>query len=183
MVDREVSPVSVLSDESWSLSFAKYLDLRFHAAAYQRASTSTADHGPSSSLCQHSLTQQHIHFFAIGQSVAAFKMDKIQLRQVVTPTIVLSFSLPQHMPPRQSLIDKVKELAIKGHNVFGAINEHLGAFQATDSDRIHEQLPAFLLLSRTQRQIFRDKLECLQVRTHRLSVCLSVCLPLLHVLQ
>lgn len=59
-----VSPVVPMSGDSWSYSFAKYLELKFHGDIYIRR---------GQSACSHSLHQDHYQYFGYKNYVASFK--------------------------------------------------------------------------------------------------------------
>lgn len=62
---KTVSPIVPMSVDAWFLSFAKYLELRFHGSMYIRRAFDNQ--------CTHSLHHEHQHYFAQKNIVAAFK--------------------------------------------------------------------------------------------------------------
>lgn len=62
---RQVTPVVPMSLDTWSMSFAKYLELRFHGDWYGRRA--------SADPCPHSLHHDHIQYFGYKQTVVSFK--------------------------------------------------------------------------------------------------------------
>ncbi|XP_055351682.1 1-phosphatidylinositol 3-phosphate 5-kinase-like isoform X2 [Paramacrobiotus metropolitanus] len=148
----DVGPVVPLSVNSSALSFAKYLDLRFHASAYVSAACVS---------CQHSLHREHIQFFAFGRTVAAFKLNAVKVREIASPPAVIAMDDYRSLPDRHELIEMVKVVAVKGHNVFATIIELLSIVQGGDTD---ERLQNLLATCRTEKQLFKDRLECLQVK-------------------
>jgi 1-phosphatidylinositol-3-phosphate 5-kinase len=62
----QVSPVVPMSADTWSLSFAKYLELRFHGGMYRRR-------GQAGTVCPHSLHHEHYQYFGMRNIVASFK--------------------------------------------------------------------------------------------------------------
>eukprot|EP00794_Sanderia_malayensis_P017724 gene17724-19496_t len=64
---KQVTPVVPLSFESWSLSFAKYLELRFYGGQYKRRA--------SAEPCNHSLHHDHYQYFSFANMVASFKIE------------------------------------------------------------------------------------------------------------
>jgi len=62
-----VSPIVPMSSEAWSLSFAKYLELRFQGNGYTRRSHGTHNY------CPHSLHHQNVQYFAQNNIVCSFK--------------------------------------------------------------------------------------------------------------
>jgi 1-phosphatidylinositol-3-phosphate 5-kinase len=59
-----VSPVVPMSADTWSFSFAKYLELKFYGGVYSRRGNTP---------CGHSLHHDHYQYFGFKNSVASFK--------------------------------------------------------------------------------------------------------------
>lgn len=64
---QKVSPAVPMSTDTWSFSFAKYLELRFYGGIY----TKRGNEG-----CQHSLHHDHCHYFGYKNLVASFKYEE-----------------------------------------------------------------------------------------------------------
>lgn len=60
----QVTPMVPISLETWSLSFAKYLELRFYGGSFNRRGTQG---------CTHSLHHDHFQYFGYKNQVAVFK--------------------------------------------------------------------------------------------------------------
>ncbi|KAH3709788.1 hypothetical protein DPMN_069253 [Dreissena polymorpha] len=56
-----------MSEETWNLSFARYLELRFHGDKFVRRNG--LDTG-----CYHSLHHDNFQYFGLKDTVAAFKL-------------------------------------------------------------------------------------------------------------
>jgi len=119
---RESSPVSTLSTDAWSLSFAKYLELRFHASSYVRRSPTTA-FDDDSDICHHSLHHDHHQYFGCQSVVASFRYSTVTLKEVAFPEIVIPI-LPLDVTLQQ-LEDDGKMLHYQINAVFLAVLEHL----------------------------------------------------------
>jgi len=118
---RESSPVSTMSTDAWSLSFAKYLELRFHASSYVRRSPATAFE--DTDICHHSLHHDHHQYFGCQAVVASFRYSTITLKEVAFPEIVIPI-LPLDITLQQ-LEDDGKMLHYQTNAVFVAVVEHL----------------------------------------------------------
>jgi len=119
---RESSPVSTLSTDAWSLSFAKYLELRFHASSYvRRWMTTTFDE--SDVICRHSLHHDHHQYFGCQSVVASFRYSTITLKEVAFPGLVIQI-LPLEVTLKQ-LEDECKMLHYQTNAVFVAVLEQL----------------------------------------------------------
>ncbi|CAG5126011.1 unnamed protein product, partial [Candidula unifasciata] len=74
---KQVTPVVPISGDTWSLSFAKYLDLRFHSSSFQRRGAAEP--------CPHSLHHDHFQYFGHRNIVASFNITIVLLEQLVLP--------------------------------------------------------------------------------------------------
>ncbi|KOX68078.1 Putative 1-phosphatidylinositol 3-phosphate 5-kinase [Melipona quadrifasciata] len=143
-----VSPVVPMSDDTWSLSFAKYLELRFHGSAYTRRGTDT---------CQHSLHHDHCQYFIKKNMLAVFKYTKISQWEISLPPPVINimYDPKQHA----DVIEEMKGIALKGDEVFSCIREKLTTLQ-TDLDilnAVKQQLAK-------DQQYFKNKIEEIQLK-------------------
>lgn len=71
-----MTPVVPLSNDSWSMSFAKYLELRFYGYQYTRRANAEP--------CGHSIHHDYHQYFSYNQMVASFRW---------VPLLKTSFSL------------------------------------------------------------------------------------------
>lgn len=61
----QATPVVPLSNDSWSMSFAKYLELRFYGHQYTRRANAEP--------CGHSIHKDYHQYFSYNQMVASFR--------------------------------------------------------------------------------------------------------------
>lgn len=61
-----MTPVVPLSSDSWSMSFAKYLELRFYGHQYTRRANAEP--------CGHSIHKDYHQYFSYNQMVASFRL-------------------------------------------------------------------------------------------------------------
>lgn len=111
---KRVSPKILLSPETYQMSFAKYLEQRFHGNRYLRRSNGS---------CRHSLHHDHLQYFGNQQIIASFKYSALTLKEVAFPPIVVSI-----LPPKftlQQLEDEGKMLNFRTSSVFNLILEQL----------------------------------------------------------
>ncbi|XP_023718004.1 1-phosphatidylinositol 3-phosphate 5-kinase isoform X3 [Cryptotermes secundus] len=121
-----VSPVVPMSADTWSLSFAKYLELRFHGGMYRRR-------GQAGTVCPHSLHHEHYQYFGMRNIVASFKYTAITLWEVsLPPPVITTYYDPQQ---QANVIEEIKLLALKGYEVYSCILEKLCSF-GTELDGI-----------------------------------------------
>ncbi|PSN57689.1 hypothetical protein C0J52_00310 [Blattella germanica] len=115
----ERSPVVQISADTWALSFAKYLELRFHGGMYKRR-------GQEGTSCSHSLHHEHCQYFAVRNIVASFKYTNIALWEVsLPPPLITTYYDPQQ---QSNVIEEIKLLALKGYEVYSCILEKLCTF-------------------------------------------------------
>ncbi|CAL7943576.1 unnamed protein product [Xylocopa violacea] len=145
---KSVSPVIPMSDDTWSLSFAKYLELRFHGNAYTRRGTDT---------CQHSLHHDHSQYFTKKNMLTVFKYTRISQWEISLPPPLINiiYDPKQHA----DVIEEMKCIALKGDEVFSCIREKLSTLQ-TDVEILNA---AKQQLTKDQ-QYFKNKIEEIQLK-------------------
>ncbi|XP_053980102.1 1-phosphatidylinositol 3-phosphate 5-kinase [Hylaeus volcanicus] len=145
---KSVSPVVPMSDDTWSLSFAKYLELRFHGSAYVRRGTDT---------CQHLLHHDHYQYFTKKNMLAVFKYTKISQWEISLPPPLINiiYDPKQHA----DVIEEMKSLALKGDEVFSMIREKITSLQM-DMDSVNA---AKQQLTKDQ-QYFKNKIDEIQLK-------------------
>lgn len=113
-VSLQPSPVVPMSSETWSFSFAKYLELRFRGHIYTRRDTET---------CKHSLHHDHYQYFGMNKVVALFKFSPVAVWEISLPPPIISIQFdPQH---KNAIMDELRNLAIKGHDIYSSVVERL----------------------------------------------------------
>ncbi|OWK12933.1 PIKFYVE [Cervus elaphus hippelaphus] len=94
-----VTPVVALSNESWSMSFAKYLELRFYGHQYTRRANAEP--------CGHSIHHDYHQYFSYNQMVASFSYSPIRLLEVCVP--LPKIFIKRQVPLKVSLLQDLKD--------------------------------------------------------------------------
>ncbi|XP_011497004.1 PREDICTED: 1-phosphatidylinositol 3-phosphate 5-kinase [Ceratosolen solmsi marchali] len=144
---KKVSPVVPISDDTWSLSFAKYLELRFHGGVYTRHDTENS--------CQHSLHHDHQQYFSKNNMLAVMRYSKISLWEISLPPPLISVIYDPYM--HTHVIEEIKVLTLKGDEVFSNIREKIGNVQ--DESIMNVMKVQFA----KDQQYFKNKIEELQL--------------------
>lgn len=110
-----------MSSDTWSLSFAKYLELRFRGHVYTRRDTDS---------CKHSLHHDHYQYFGMNKIVALFKFSTIRIWEICLPPPVINIQL--ETTSQDVIMDELRNLAIKGHDVYSSILERLHTLEGTE---------------------------------------------------
>ncbi|KAJ8686685.1 hypothetical protein QAD02_022479 [Eretmocerus hayati] len=148
--DGGVSPVVPISGDTWSLSFAKYLELRFHGGVYTRRI------GPEDG-CQHSLHHEHQQFFSRGKMLAAIRYSRISQWEIALPPPLIGLVYDPKLHSGQ--VDEIRQLALKGDDVFSEVRERLSTLQLDEV-----QLSLLKTQLAKEQQQFKNKIEELQLR-------------------
>nr|CFW94242.1 Eka-PIP kinase protein [Euperipatoides kanangrensis] len=152
----QVSPLSPMSLDAWSFSFAKYLQLRFHGNLYERRSS-------SSEQCFHSLHHDHFQYFGYKDMVASFKYTLIVLREIVLPPMMLSINLT--LKSVAEIIEDIKVLAVKGSQVYSDILDRLRSLKSECSGSKYEhKVNDFFMQQKNEHGLFREKIEEIQLK-------------------
>lgn len=109
-----------MSPDTWSFSFAKFLEITFYASDYYQFYN--ADDHPSH-CCKHSLFQDHYQYFRFKNIVTVFSTSKISIRTLYLPIEVLRSN--GFIRPRSEYIDEIKELFEKGLVLFSTLVERI----------------------------------------------------------
>ncbi|XP_064466528.1 1-phosphatidylinositol 3-phosphate 5-kinase-like [Ornithodoros turicata] len=152
---RFVTPLTVMSQETWSFSFAKYLELRFHGYEYGCRSP----HGQ----CPHSLHHDHYQYFASEQIVASFKYSPVQIREVAFPSPVIA--IVDEIPKVSVIVDEIRELAVKGSSIYSAAVEALYSLKEQVQGTKHESTVTELMeKQQTEKSAFKEMIESIQLQ-------------------
>ncbi|KAL0116123.1 hypothetical protein PUN28_011173 [Cardiocondyla obscurior] len=145
---KSVSPVVPMSGDTWCLSFAKYLELRFYGGVYAKRGMDA---------CQHSLHHDHYQYFTRKNMLAVFKFTKISQWEISLPPplITIIYDPKQHI----NVIEEMKSVTLKGDEVFTAIREKVTSLQ-TDLELLNL---AKQQLAKDQ-QYFKNKIEEIQLK-------------------
>lgn len=148
------TPVVSMSQDTWSLSFAKYLELRFHGTLYDCRAVEN---------CRHVLHHDYYQYFAHKQIVATFKYTPIVMREVVLPPLIITI---QDDPiPRVAIIEEIKVLAVKGYGIYSTILERLCALKSECEDTKFEIIINEMMDQQQQETAtFREKIEKIQLK-------------------
>ena len=83
-----------LSNESWSMSFAKYLELRFYGHQYTRRANAEP--------CGHSIHKDYHQYFSYNQMVASFRYPP----ETQTLPLIASLTMWSHKATLQRKVDE-----------------------------------------------------------------------------
>ncbi|KAI5754029.1 hypothetical protein M8J77_005179 [Diaphorina citri] len=110
---KQVSSILPMSSDTWRLSLAKFLDLRFNCVPL----------GCKTASCTHHLHQEQVHYFAYNNIVASFIYTRIKLYEVCIPSTTLKKSLSTF--DKNGLFEEVKKWSLMGQEVFSIVLEKL----------------------------------------------------------
>lgn len=102
----KVTPVVPLSNDSWSMSFAKYLELRFYGHQYTRRANAEP--------CGHSIHKDYHQYFSYNQMVASFRSVSLFLIAPISPC-----QAKLNLPLRKTMTDTSKLILFSIFAQFG----------------------------------------------------------------
>ncbi|XP_070571165.1 1-phosphatidylinositol 3-phosphate 5-kinase-like [Ptychodera flava] len=151
---KQVTPVVPMTQDSWSLSFAKYLELRFYGDNYGRRA--------SLEPCPHSLHQDHYQYFGYQNMLASFKFSRITLLEVALPPITIQFK--KTFKCWKEYMRDVKRLSVGGHKVYSDILERIMTLKSESSSQARaRKLKDFITQQQLDQIHFREMLENVQM--------------------
>ncbi|XP_013386893.1 1-phosphatidylinositol 3-phosphate 5-kinase-like [Lingula anatina] len=161
---KQASAVVPIALETWSLSFAKYLELRFHGNVYTRRDAQKS--------CTHSLHSDHYQYFGFKQTVASFKYSTVKNKDIALPPLRICYVKDCGFWEEQTLKwmpavnwhyktkEGLKKLYQDGLQVFDSIVQLLHKLRLeTQSDKQAEVVEKHLGQQQKDKADFREKME------------------------
>ncbi|XP_005397021.1 PREDICTED: 1-phosphatidylinositol 3-phosphate 5-kinase isoform X7 [Chinchilla lanigera] len=158
---KQVTPVVALSNESWSMSFAKYLELRFYGHQYTRRANAEP--------CGHSIHHDYHQYFSYNQMVASFSYSPIRLLEVCVP--LPKIFIKRQTPLKVSLLQDLKDFFQKVSQVYLAVDERLASLKTDTFSKTREEKMEDIFAQKEMEEVeFKNWIEKMQARLMSSSV-------------
>ncbi|XP_075386553.1 1-phosphatidylinositol 3-phosphate 5-kinase isoform X3 [Tenrec ecaudatus] len=158
---KQVTPVVALSNDSWSMSFAKYLELRFYGHQYTRRANAEP--------CGHSIHHDYHQYFSYNQMVASFSYSPIRLLEVCVP--LPKIIIKRQAPLKVSLLQDLKDFFQKVSQVYLAVDERLASFKTDTFSKTREEKMEDIFAQKEMEEVeFKNWIEKMQARLMSSSV-------------
>lgn len=144
---QKISDYCETSNESLSLSFGKFLELKFYGENFfdfrkyfdldncddskERIIENQTDDDLRSQKCRHSSHQENYQFFSYDRLVVIFKYEPIDIYEIITPARVIP--LTKNHFSKTKMIDSLKLLTEQCYEVFGNVHNELQRIQTLAS--------------------------------------------------
>ncbi|XP_061463816.1 1-phosphatidylinositol 3-phosphate 5-kinase isoform X4 [Rhineura floridana] len=152
---KQVTPVVPLSNDSWSISFAKYLELRFYGHQYTRRANAEP--------CGHSIHHDYHQYFSYNQMVASFSYSPIRLLEVCVPHPKIY--IKRQVPLKISMLQDLKDFSQKVSQVYIAVDERLTSLKTDTFSKTREEKMEDLFAQKEMEEVeFRNWIEKIQAR-------------------
>ncbi|KAJ7345305.1 hypothetical protein JRQ81_001255 [Phrynocephalus forsythii] len=152
---KQVTPVVPLSNDSWSMSFAKYLELRFYGHQYTRRANAEP--------CGHSIHHDYHQYFSYNQMVASFSYSQIRLLEVCVPHPKIY--IKRQLPQKVAIIQDLKDFSQKVSQVYIAVDERLTSLKTDTFSKSREEKMEDLFAQKEMEEVeFRNWIEKIQAR-------------------
>ncbi|KAF0026935.1 hypothetical protein F2P81_021672 [Scophthalmus maximus] len=156
---KQVTPVVPLSNDSWSMSFAKYLELRFYGHQYTRRANAEP--------CGHSIHKDYHQYFSYNQMVASFSYTSVRMLEICLPRPKIF--IRNLGPSKSSLQQDLKDFSLKVTQVYLAIDDRLTSLKTDTFSKTREEKMEDLFAQKDMEEAeLRSWIEKLQAR---LQVC------------
>ncbi|XP_034021114.1 1-phosphatidylinositol 3-phosphate 5-kinase, partial [Thalassophryne amazonica] len=154
-VCKQVTPVVPLSNDSWSMSFAKYLELRFYGHQYTRRANAEP--------CGHSIHKDYHQYFSYNQMVASFSYTSVRLLEICLPrSKIFIRSLG---PSKVNLQQDLKDFSQSVTQVYLAIDDRLTSLKTDTFSKTREEKMEDLFAQKDMEEAeLRSWIEKLQAR-------------------
>ncbi|XP_068428368.1 1-phosphatidylinositol 3-phosphate 5-kinase isoform X2 [Clinocottus analis] len=152
---KQVTPVVPLSNDSWSMSFAKYLELRFYGHQYTRRANAEP--------CGHSIHKDYHQYFSYNQMVASFSYTSVRLLEICLPRPKIF--IRNLGPSKSNLQQDLKDFSQKVTQVYLAIDDRLTSLKTDTFSKTREEKMEDLFAQKDMEEAeLRSWIEKLQVR-------------------
>uniref|UniRef100_A0A4W6F3W5 1-phosphatidylinositol 3-phosphate 5-kinase n=1 Tax=Lates calcarifer TaxID=8187 RepID=A0A4W6F3W5_LATCA len=152
---KQVTPVVPLSNDSWSMSFAKYLELRFYGHQYTRRANAEP--------CGHSIHKDYHQYFSYNQMVASFSYTSVRLLEICLPRPKIF--IRNLGPSKTNLQQDLKDFSQKVTQVYLAIDDRLTSLKTDTFNKTREEKMEDLFAQKDMEEAeLRNWIEKLQVR-------------------
>ncbi|XP_053899955.1 1-phosphatidylinositol 3-phosphate 5-kinase isoform X2 [Malaclemys terrapin pileata] len=152
---KQVTPVVPLSSDSWSMSFAKYLELRFYGHQYTRRANAEP--------CGHSIHHDYHQYFSYNQMVASFSYSPIRLLEVCVPHPKIY--IKRQAPLKVTILQDLKDFSQKVSQVYLAVDDRLTSLKTDTFSKTREEKMEDLFAQKEMEEVeFRNWIEKIQAR-------------------
>jgi 1-phosphatidylinositol-3-phosphate 5-kinase len=116
-----MTPKVNISNDTWCLSFAKFLELKFHGHSYTRRNI---EDDSVSSPCLHSIHRDHIQYFSSNGVIVSFSYSPVDVWKIKFPQMALQLKSPE-LIDKKNYGEKIKSFSVKGYEIYAKIHEKL----------------------------------------------------------
>uniref|UniRef100_A0A3Q2Z2S7 1-phosphatidylinositol 3-phosphate 5-kinase n=1 Tax=Hippocampus comes TaxID=109280 RepID=A0A3Q2Z2S7_HIPCM len=150
---KQVTPVVPLSNDSWSMSFAKYLELHFYGHQYTRRANAEP--------CGHSIHKDYHQYFSYNQMVASF-YTSVRLLEICLPRPKI---LIRNLGPSKAILQQdLKDFSLVTQ-VYLAIDDRLTSLKTETFSKTREEKMEDLFAQKDMEEAeLRSWIEKLQAR-------------------
>lgn len=171
---QQMTPSVAMQQDTWCLSFGKYLEMRFHSHAYRRRRLETSEkdakidtrNGNAATACDHSVHRDYVHYFSYNGVVATFSYAPIEVWEISLPPLIVGVESTLRI--ESSLhSDETKEFSARGYDVYAAVYDRLAQLS---SDAEFPMLNNLKRLVNSEQLMFREKVSVVQALLSKKSV-------------
>ncbi|KAL5017949.1 hypothetical protein ScPMuIL_003671 [Solemya velum] len=149
---KQVTPIVPMSMDTWNMSFAKYLELRFHGDIFTRRA--------SAEPCGHSIHHDHIQFFGCTDIVANLKFSQITLKEIAMPCLVIKTVERSQVISLSKLREETKYLAKRGLEIFSIALDLVVRLKAeVQNDTFFQTIPDYVTSVQEEKTVLKDKIQ------------------------
>lgn len=113
-----MTPSVNIQPDTWCMSFAKFLELKFHGHSYTRRNIEDV------ASCEHSIHRDHIQYFSSNGVIVSFVYTPVEIWEIKLPYLALQLKAPE-LIDRKIYGEKIKGFSVKGYEVYAKIHEKL----------------------------------------------------------
>lgn len=125
---RQATPLMPMSQDTWNISFAKYLELHFYGNSFMRR--------VKSETCTHSLHQTFSQYFGHKNIVATFKYYGVTKLKIALPHSVITLETGSYQQHCTRLREEAKHLVARGTDMYSNVLEYVLRINAESQNEL-----------------------------------------------
>ncbi|XP_060077952.1 1-phosphatidylinositol 3-phosphate 5-kinase-like [Ylistrum balloti] len=147
---RQATPLMPMSQDTWNISFAKYLELHFYGNSFMRR--------VKSETCTHSLHQTFSQYFGHKNIVATFKYYGISKLEIALPHSVINLETGSYQQHFTRLREETKLLVSRGTDTFSTVLEYVLRINAESQNELLSRMVGdYITMIQSDKSDIHDK--------------------------
>ncbi|XP_033727626.1 1-phosphatidylinositol 3-phosphate 5-kinase-like [Pecten maximus] len=164
---RQATPLMPMSQDTWNISFAKYLELHFYGNSFMRR--------VKSETCTHSLHQTFSQYFGHKNIVATFKYYGITKLKIALPHSVITLETGSYQQHFTRLREETKYLVSRGTDMYSTVLEYVLRINAeSQNELLCRMVGDYITMIQSDKSDIRERGRSVLEKLQALEISLNI---------